>query len=88
MARSLAAKGAEIVQSTPGRKPVKSQPRVVSEGRYRITARPDGGLVIAWFPDSDGGGVITLPPMIARLIERANAGEQITPAMVLRAMRG
>lgn len=97
MNRSVPQKAARLALASPGtpaRRAAKSQPaarepRVISEGRYRITARPDRALVIAWFPDDDeGGGVITLPPMIGVLLERAAAGEQISPAMVLRAMRG
>lgn len=86
-------KGAAVVLSTPGRTPVKSQQArtrtVVSEGRYKITALPDGSLEISWQPDGPGErGVLFLPAMVGRLIERADKGEKISPAMVLRAMRG
>lgn len=66
------------------------QPRVVSSGRYMVTIDRAGALTISWKPDGDGDadGAVTLPPVIARLIDRAAAGEQISPAMVLRAMRG
>lgn len=80
--------------STPARRPPKSPAArtaaVLSEGRYMVTADRAGALTISWEPDGadGGGGAITLPPMIARLIERAGNGEQISPAMVLRAMRG
>lgn len=78
MGRSVAAKAAVIAAA----------PRVLSAGRFAICETPAGELLVVLEQDGMAAAEFRLPRTLTTLIRKAAAGEDVSPASLLLALRG
>lgn len=67
----------------------QAKPEPLSEGRYALFETAAGGALLVFRPDGAAAdGKQLIPPPVWQIMKRAAAGEQISPATVLKSLAG